>query len=94
MALMSIQLAIVYMYCIAFGFPDSIYENNWIQIILSETGKLIDIMLQFFKAYKVQGRDGADTYEMNLLKIVTHYLKGDFIYDFFILIPWGLIGHF
>lgn len=47
------------------------------------------MVLEFFMAFK---EEGSDEYETNFHKISKRYLTGDFAYDLFILIPWGLLA--
>lgn len=50
---------------------------------------MVSMIMEFFMAYK---EEGSDEYETNFDKIYKRYLFGDFAYDLFILIPWGLLG--
>lgn len=79
------------MYCLALGFSLDIKDSKTIQIIVGEIFMLINTILKFFEAYK---QEGEDVYELSLSTIMVHYFKGEFKYDLFVLIPWGLVGHY
>ena len=53
---------------------------------------LIDIILNFFVAQKVEGNE--EDYILHLEKIGLKYLKSKFIFEFIILLPLGFIGSF
>ena len=77
-------------YFIAFGFPDQPYlkDPNLIFILIGEVFDMMNISFRFFMAYKNEG----NRYETNLQKIQSKYIKGDFIIDLIIFIPWGLLS--
>jgi hypothetical protein len=56
---------------------------------MGEIVQLISMILEFFMAFK---EEGSDDYEASFFKISKRYFTGDFAYDLFILIPWGLLG--
>ena len=55
----------------------------------SEAIFLVDIILNFFKAYKV---NEDEDYQRNLKKICINYLKKGFILDILVFLPLGQIG--
>lgn len=90
-AWLSIFNSIQWPYFIAFGFPPLPYSKDWNMIIIfiGELFDIANISFRFFMAYKDEGNS---KYETNLNKIQTRYLKGDFIIDLIIFIPWGLLS--
>lgn len=59
-------------------------------LLFGELCQLINIILNFFRAYKEEGNE---EFEMNFFKIADRYIKGEFKLDLVIFIPFGLLGH-
>jgi hypothetical protein len=85
----SICLALFYPYWTAFGFPEfATWEFQ--TLIVGELCQLVNIILNFFKAYTEEGNED---FEMNFFKISDKYIKEELKTDLLIFIPFGLIGH-
>ena len=59
-------------------------------LIFGELCQLVNIILNFFKAYHEEGNED---FEMNFFKISDRYIKEELKTDLLIFIPFGLIGH-
>ncbi|KAL1308253.1 hypothetical protein HN51_050188 [Arachis hypogaea] len=71
-----------------FGFFRGLPENLFILDIIGQLAFLVDIVLQFFLAYR-----DSQTYRMVYKRtpIALRYLKTDFIFDFLGCMPWDII---
>ncbi|XP_010526794.1 PREDICTED: potassium channel SKOR-like [Tarenaya hassleriana] len=71
-----------------FGFFRGLPENLFILDIVGQIAFLIDIVLQFFVAFR-----DSQTYRMvsRPAPIAIRYLKSDFIVDLLSCLPWDLI---
>ena len=80
-----------YPYYTTFGFPDKLFQNSYVIILLSsECFHLINICLKFFRAFRE--REGDDIFVVKFDRVWRHYLQGEFIIDIIILLPFGLVG--
>ena len=65
LAYLSIFNALQWPYVVAFGFPDNIFDWQFIILYIGELFDLINILLTFFQAYK----DETTKFETNYEKI-------------------------
>ena len=82
--------SIQYPYIAANGFPELTLWTRpfYLLIAVSQAFFILDIILHFFLAY----RQGEEELEMRIDKIWENYLKGKFLYDLVVTIPFSLLS--
>ena len=79
--------AILYPYCTAFGFPDSVVHPLMLSLIMTELIMLFDIIFNFLLAYEDEGSMQLVT---SYKKIAHRYIfQGSFFQDLIIWLPLG-----
>ena len=80
-----------YPYYTTFGFPKKIFSSvNFLLLIVSEIFHFLNILVSFFKAYKVSGNEKFIT---KFEKVWKNYFHGQFLIDFVVFLPLGLLGN-
>ena len=84
--------AFIYPQGVALGFFD--FGTFMIPLLINlELVILINILLNFFVTYKIEGTNtNLREYETDFRRICRRYLYGDFPVDIFIWLPWGFLA--
>lgn len=84
---------IVYPFYTTFGFPikELFSSVNLMMLMISEVFHLLNIILHFFKAYKLN--NGNEKFVTKFDKVWRNYFFNQFLIDFIVFLPLGMLGN-